>query len=248
MEEKQSYLIYGRHPVVDAIQSGQAIDKLYLQQGTRGDFEKEIRQLSKAHDIPLQVVPKEKLNRFTKANHQGIVGFLAMIAYYQLEDVLPGIFEKSETPLLLLLDGITDVRNLGAIARSAECVGAHALVVPRKGSAQINPEAMKASAGALARVAVCRANSMVNAIDYLQQSGIQVIASSLQAQKKVFELDLTQPSAIIVGAEGEGISPALEKKSNELFVIPQVGKMDSFNVSVAAGIILYEAMRQRMRQ
>ena len=246
MEEKQNYLIYGRHPVVDAIQSGRAVDKLYLQQGTRGDFEKEIRQLSKEYDIPLQVVPKEKLSRFTKANHQGIVGFLAMIEYYLLEDVLPGIFEKSETPLLLLLDGITDVRNLGAIARSAECVGAHALVVPRKGSAQINPEAMKASAGALARIPVCRVHSMVNAVDYLQQSGIQVIASSLQAQKKVFELDLTQPIAIIVGAEGEGISPALEKKSNELFVIPQLGKMDSFNVSVAAGIILYEAMRQRM--
>ncbi len=244
--KEENQLIYGRHPVIDAIQSGQTIDKVLLQQGTRGELEKEIRQLSRQYGFPVQMVPKEKLNKIVRGNHQGIIGFISMVPYYKLEDVLPGIFERSQIPLLVLLDSITDVRNFGAIARSAELAGAQALVTSLKGSAQINADAMKTSAGALSKIPVCRETSIMAAVELLQLSGIRVLASDLQATKAVFEMDFTQPTAVIVGSEGEGINQALLKKADELFLIPQVGTTDSFNVSVATGIILYEAMRQRI--
>ncbi len=239
-------IIYGRHPIVDAINSGTSFDKIILQQGIRGEFEKEIRHLTKIHNIPLQVAPKERLSKFSKGNHQGIIGLISLISYYLLEDVLPMIYEKSETPLILLLDGVTDVRNFGAIARSAEVCGVQALVIPQKGTAQINAEALKTSAGALTRIPVCREKSLVAAMEYLQLSGIQTFASDLKAEKKIFELDLTQPSALIVGSEDEGVSRAILKRVNQNFIIPQKGKTDSFNVSVATGIMLYEALRQRL--
>ena len=242
---KDSNLIYGRHPVLDAIQSGTTIDKLMLQQGIRGEFEKEIRQLSKVHNIPVQVVPKERLNKVTRANHQGIIGYISAIRYYDLEDVLPMLYEKEEAPLILILDGITDVRNMGAIARSAEVLGAHALVVPKKGSAMIGPDAVKTSAGALNILPVCRENSLVKAVQYLINSGIQVLASDLKAEKQLSELDLILPTAIIVGSEGKGTSPALIEEANQHFVIPQKGETDSLNVSVATGIMLYEVAQQR---
>ncbi len=243
MQDKN--IVYGRHPVLDAIESGATMEKLVLQQGIRGDFEKEIRRLSKAHNIPVQVAPKEKLNRLVKGNHQGIVGFLSLIRYYELADVVPTIYERSETPLIVLLDGVTDVRNLGAIARSAECSGAHALVVARRGSAQINAEAMKTSAGALANIPVCREGSLVKAVGWLQMSGLAVVAGDLGAEKPIYEVDLKRPVCLVMGAEGAGISPAMRKCADELFVIPQAGASNSFNVSVAAGIMLYEVMRQR---
>lgn len=247
MKDKDtSHIIYGRHPIVDAIQSGQTIDKILLQQGTRGELEKEIRHLSKEFDIPVQYVPKEKLQQFTKGNHQGIIAFVSMVQYFRLEDVLPGIFERSETPLILLLDGVTDVRNFGAIARSAEIAGAQTIVVPLKGSALINADAMKTSAGALAKIPVCRESSLAKAIEYLKLSGIQIFASDLQGEKMVYELDFRQPVAIIIGSEGEGVNAALLREADALFKIPQFGTTDSFNVSVATGIILYETMRQRM--
>ena len=246
--KESSQIIYGRHPIVDAIQSGQTIDKIMLQQGTRGDLEKEIRHLSKEYGIPVQVVPKEKLNQVTRGNHQGIIGFISLVQYYRLEDVLPGIFEKSETPLIILLDGVTDVRNFGAIARSAEVAGAQTIVVPLKGSALINADAMKTSAGALAKIPVCRESSLAKAIEYLKLSGIRILASDLKAEKKIYELDFRQPLALIIGSEGEGVNPALLREADELFAIPQVGTTDSFNVSVATGIMLYEAMRQRVEQ
>lgn len=248
MEENQKpELIYGRHPVTDAIRNGVAIDKVLLQQGTRGEFEREIRHLCRDFDIPMQVVPKERLNKWTRGNHQGVIGLLSLLSYYRLSDMLPLIYERGETPLLVLLDGVTDVRNLGAIARSAECCGAHALVIPAKGSALINAEAVKTSAGALTRLPVCRERSLVKAIELLRQSGIRVLGSDLRAQHLVFQLDLKGPVALVVGSEGEGISAAIREQVDELFIIPQVGTTDSFNVSVAAGIMLYEVMRQRMQ-
>lgn len=245
MAKSKQSLVYGRHPVVDAINTGTPMDKIFLQQGTRGDFEREIRQLCKKFNIPLQILPKERLSRFTKANHQGIVGMLSLTNYYRLEDVLPMIYEKSETPLIVLLDGVTDVRNFGAIARSAECCGAHALVVPKKGSAQINAAALKTSAGALTNIPVCRETSLVAAIEYLKLSGIKVLASDLKATKKIFDLDLKVPVALVVGSEGEGVSSKILKEVDQNFIIPQKGLTDSFNVSVATGIILYEVLRQR---
>lgn len=242
---KDKNLIYGRHPVVDAIRAGTTIDKLMLQQGLRGEFEKEIRQLSKQYNIPVQVVPKERLNKVTRSNHQGIIGFVSAIRYYALEDVLPMLYEKEEAPLILILDGITDVRNMGAIARSAEVLGAHTLVVPKKGSAMISSDAVKTSAGALSILPVCREHSLVKAVQYLKSSGIQVLASDLKATKTLFEMDFSLPTAIIVGAEGKGTSPALIQEANEHFIIPQKGQTDSLNVSVATGIMLFEALRQR---
>jgi 23S rRNA (guanosine2251-2'-O)-methyltransferase len=238
-------LIYGRHPVIDAINSGTPFDKLILQNGVQREFEFSVKQLSKQFNIPLQIVPKERLNKIAGGNHQGIIGFLSLVTYYKLEDVLPAIYEKSETPLLLLLDGVTDVRNFGAIARSAEICGAQAIVIPKKGSAQINSESLKTSAGALSKLMVCKENSLASAIEFLQLSGVQVLASDLQATEMVYDLDLTLPIAIIIGSEGKGVSPAVLQKVRQRFIIPQKGTTDSFNVSVAAGIILYEVMRQR---
>lgn len=247
MKKEKTQLIYGRHPVLDAINEGTTFDKIFLQQGTRGEFEKELRKLCNRHNIPMTVAPKEKLNKFTRANHQGVIGLLSLISYYRIEDLLPSIYEQNQNPLIVLLDGVTDVRNFGAIARSAEVCGAHALVVPKKGSAFINAEALKTSAGALTKIPVCRENSLITAIETLQMSGIQVLASSLKAEKRLFDIDLSAPVALVVGSEGEGISTGVERKADELFIIPQVGTTDSFNVSVASGIMLYEVMRQRFQ-
>jgi len=245
MAQKKEQLIFGRHPVLDAIKSGASVDKLLIQQGVRGEFEKEIRALSKANNIPLQTVPKERMARITRANHQGIIGFLSLIRYYKLEDVLPTIYEKGETPLLLLLDGITDIGNFGAIARSAVCCGVHALIIPRKGVAQINADALKASAGALVNIPVCRESSLLSAIDTLRLGGIKIVASDLQAEKKISAVDFTAPMAVVMGAEGEGVHPSILRKVSETFIIPQRDTTNSFNVSVATGIILYETLRQR---
>ncbi len=245
MSKEAIQLIYGRHPVIEAVRAGTAFEKLLLQQGTRGDLEKEIRHLSKEYGIPVQYVPKEKMNRLVKGNHQGLIGMVSVITYYKLGDILPSIYEKGEVPLIVLLDGVTDVRNLGAIARSAECCGAHAIVIPQKGSAQINAEAIKASAGALTTLPVCREQTMTKAMMRLAQAGIPVYASSLKGETLLHELDLKVPIALVVGSEGDGISTAVEQDADALFKIPQKGATDSFNVSVAAGIMLYEVMRQR---
>lgn len=245
-KEQRKQIIFGRHPVVDAIQSGSSIDKIFLQQGIRGEFEKEIRGLSKQYNIPYQFVPKEKLAKMVRGNHQGIVAMLSLISYYKIEDVLPMVYERSETPLLVLLDGITDVRNLGAIARSAEVCGAHAIVLPSKGSAMITAEGIKTSAGALTKIPVCRENSLISTMEFLQQSGIHIVASDLKGKKRVDQVDFTLPVAIVLGSEGEGVRSAVLEKANETFIIPQRGTTDSLNVSVAGGIILYEAIRQRL--
>ena len=243
--QKKNTLIFGRHPVIDAIESGQAIDKLFLQQGTRGEFEKKLRQLSKQHNIPMQVVPKERLARFTRGNHQGIVGYLSLVDYHKIDDILPMIYERGEVPLFLMLDGVTDVRNFGAIARSAVCCGVHAIIVPTKGSAQVNADAIKASAGTLPSIHICRVNSLIRTIEELQLSGVQVLASDLKANVPIMKMDMSLPTTLVLGAEGEGISKAVLKAVDKHFIIPQTSTTDSFNVSVATGIMLYEVSRQR---
>ena len=199
MATDKKTLIYGRHPVIDAIEAGTPFDKLILQYGIQRDFELKIKKLSKRYNIPLQIVPKDRLNKIAGGNHQGIIGLLSLVTYYKLEDVLPVVYEQSETPLFLLLDGVTDVRNFGAIARSAEICGAQALIIPKKGSAQINSESLKTSAGALSKLMVCRENNLSSAIEYLQLSGVHVIASDLQADDFVYNLDLTVPLAVVIG-------------------------------------------------
>jgi 23S rRNA (guanosine2251-2'-O)-methyltransferase len=243
--EADSNIIFGRHPVLEALQSDQEIERVILQQGTRGEFEKEIRHACKDRDIPLVVTPKERLDRIVRGNHQGVIAYSALIHFQSVDDVLASVFERGETPLLLMLDGITDVRNFGAIARSAECSGVHGIILPAKGSAQINAEAIKTSAGALHNIPVCRVNSLVNTLERLQDSGIHVYAGDLQAKHPLFELDFTLPTLLIAGAEGEGVQRALLQRVDERFIIPQAGTTNSFNVSVAVGIMLYETMRQR---
>lgn len=238
-------MVIGRHPIVDAINNGNTFDKIILQKGVDRDFDKQIKGLSKSHDIPLQIVPKEKLNRIYNGQHQGVIGFLSLVNYFRLEDVLPMIYEKSEIPLLLVLDGITDVRNFGSISRSAECLGVHAIIIAQKGSAQINPEAIKASAGALTKMTICREPSLSKAIDTLKLNGISVLASNLGTETMMYDVDFSGPTALVIGSEGDGVSSSILKKVDQHFIIPQKGTTDSFNVSVATGIMLYEVMRQR---
>jgi 23S rRNA (guanosine2251-2'-O)-methyltransferase len=239
-------LIYGRHPVVEALENGRTFEKVVLSSGLHGEFEKRVRWLCKEVNVPLQIVPKERLNAITRKNHQGILAFVSPIPFYELEDILPMIYEKGESPLIVLVDGVTDVRNIGAIARSAEAAGAHVLVLPKKGSAQINEEAMKTSAGALNIIPVCRVNSLMHAVDFLQMNGIQVIAADLAGEKMIYDIDLTGPLALVMGDEHKGVNRMLLEKVNHPFKIPMRGQTDSFNVSVATGIILYEVMRQQM--
>jgi 23S rRNA (guanosine2251-2'-O)-methyltransferase len=243
---ENTHLIYGHHPVTEAVRAGQAVEKIFFQQGLRGEMEKEIRHLAKEHGIPLQVVPKEKLNKMVKGNHQGVAAFLALVGFLNLEDVLPWVYEQGETPLFMILDGITDVRNFGAICRSAEVAGVHAVIIGQSGSAPANEEAMKASAGALARIRLCRVRSLFSTVEWLQMSGIQVVATALSDRAvPLYQADLTQATAFLMGSEGEGVHPKLQKMSDVVVKIPQATDFDSFNVSVAAGIVLYEAMRQR---
>ena len=242
-------LIYGHHPVTEAIRAGKAVEKVFFQQGERGEMEKEIRHLTKEYGIPLQVVPKEKLSKMVKGQHQGVVAHLALVEFQSIEDVLPFVFEEGKVPLLVILDGVTDVRNFGAICRSAECAGAHAVIVPQSGSALANEEAMKASAGALARIRVCRVKSLFSTVEFLQSCGVQVVATALSGRSvPVFEADLCVPTAILMGSEGEGVHPKLLHMADKVVKIPQATDFDSFNVSVAAGILLYEALRQRLNE
>lgn len=240
-------LIYGHHPVVEAIKAGQPVEKVFFQQGLRGEVERELRLLTREHDIPMQVVPREKLDRLTRGAHQGVVAWLSAVAYRSLEAEWPAI-EASETPpLLVLLDGITDVRNFGAICRSAECAGAHAVVVPQSGAAPANEDAMKASAGALARIRLCRVRSMYSTVEWLQEHDVQVIATGLTPSASLlFDLNLSGPTALLFGAEGAGLAPKLLRMADAVARIPQVADFDSYNVSVAAGICLYETLRQRL--
>lgn len=244
-EKTKNTVIFGKHPVVDAIQSGKPFEKVLLQNTSRSELFREMKALCKKFNIPLQVVPKEKLNRITSANHQGIIGLIAPVTFQKLDDILPWIYEKGETPLLLVLDGITDVRNFGSIARSAEVFGVHAIVFEARGNAQINADAIKTSAGALLKIPLCREKSILQAIESLQMNGVEIFASDLRAKTPITDLDLTVPTAIIIGSEGRGVSPKVIKATDHSFIIPQVGETDSLNVSVASGIILYETQRQR---
>lgn len=244
MAEKED-IIFGRNPVSDAIKSGKKIDKILLLSSIRGPFEKEVRQLCKEHGIPLQYVPNHKLDKFTKKNHQGIIAFASLVTFQSLDDVIPHVYEQGETPLFLILEGITDVRNVGAIARSAEVFGAHAIIMGEKNSARINHDAVKSSAGAILNIPLVRERSLVKTVEYLQNSGFQVFATDLQTDYHIADVDYKGPIAIVMGSEGEGVSKKILQVSDERIKIPQVGTTDSLNVSVATGVILYEILKQR---
>jgi 23S rRNA (guanosine2251-2'-O)-methyltransferase len=241
-----SQLIFGRHPVLEALKAGKTIEKILLQQGAASPEISSIKQLARDSEVPVQQVPPQKLKSITAKNHQGVIAFLSLIQYYKVEDVMMKAYDEGRSPLFLLLDNITDVRNFGAIARSAEVAGVDALIVPQRGGALINEDAVKTSAGALNLIHVCKAKTLMDAVDYLKLNGIRVYAADEKAAKKVYDMDFTLPAAVILGAEGEGISNELLRKTDAVFSIPMKGKIGSFNVSVAAGIIVYEALRQRI--
>lgn len=246
MAIKKSSLIIGRQPLIESLQSGRPIDKILLQKNTGGEIVYTIRELAKKNNVPIQVVPVEKLNSITRANHQGIIAFAALVQYMDLQQVIDHVVGKGETPLFVILDGVTDVRNIGAIARTAVCCGAQAMIIPDKGVGALNEEAMKSSAGALEHLHVCRVNSLMKAVDELHLNGIRVLASEMTAKKVLHEIDWKEPCAVVMGSEDKGVYPALMKICDEQFKIPMAGKFESLNVSVATGMILYEAMKQRM--
>jgi 23S rRNA (guanosine2251-2'-O)-methyltransferase len=248
MPVKQSSLIIGRQPLVEALQSGKGIDKILLQKNITGDVINTIRQLAREQNVPIQVVPPEKLNGLSKVNHQGVLAFVARVQYMDLQQVIDHIVSKGELPLFLMLDGVTDVRNIGAIARSAVCCGAQAIIIPDKGVGALNEEAMKSSAGALELIHICRVSSLLKSVDILHLNGIKVFTSEMRAEENVFELPFTDPCCIIMGDEGKGVQPYLAKAADHFFKIPMAADFDSFNVSVATGIILYEAMKHRMNK
>ncbi|WP_028663567.1 23S rRNA (guanosine(2251)-2'-O)-methyltransferase RlmB [Runella zeae] len=239
---REKELVFGIQSVAEAIRAGQEIDKIMIY---REQNFNEIQQLAAEREIPVQRVPMEKLNQITRKNHQGVIAFMSAIRYVSLHNILATIFEKGEVPLLLLLDRITDVRNFGAIARTAECMGVHAIVVPMRGAAQINSDALKTSSGALNYLPVCRENNLIDAVQYLQDSGVQVVVCTEKASQIVSNIDFASPTAIVMGSEEDGVSPDLIRRANMTIKIPMIGKVSSLNVSVAAGMVIYEAARQR---
>ena len=242
---KKSSLVIGRQPLIEAIESGRAIDKILFQQNISGESIGDIRKLAKQHSIPIQQVPPEKLNALSRANHQGVIAFAALVQYMDLQQVIDHVISKGENPLFIILDGVTDVRNIGAIARTAVCCAAQAIIIPDKGVGALNEEALKSSAGALEKINVCRVNSLMKAVDQLHLNGIKVYASEMTAAQNVFDIDFKEPCAIIMGSEDKGVFPPLMKICDANIKIPMTGDFESLNVSVATGMILYEAMKQR---
>jgi 23S rRNA (guanosine2251-2'-O)-methyltransferase len=239
-------LIFGIRPVIEAIRSGKEVEKIFFQQGTGSALMAELNDEIKKYKIPFQFVPAEKLNHLMKSkNHQGVVAQLSPVTYRNIEDIIPTVFEKGETPLVIILDRITDVRNFGAISRSAECAGVHALIIPSKGSAQINSDAIKTSAGALYQIPVCRSENLKQTCDFLKRSGLSIIACTEKTDKTIYDTDFSLPTAIILGSEEDGISDEYLKFCDGKAKIPLFGKIESLNVSVSAGVTLYEVVRQR---
>lgn len=244
-KRESNQMVFGIRAVIEAIDSGKEIESIFVQRGLGGSLFLELKALLKEHNIGFQLVPVEKLNRITRKNHQGVIGVISPITYHDIESLLPTIYEKGETPLLLMLDGVTDVRNMGAIARTAECAGVHAIIVPRKGSAEINPDAIKTSAGALYKIPVCRQDSLGKIGRFLIESGVQLVVSTEKTNDSIYDVDYTVPTCVILGAEDVGVSDDLIRISDKLAKIPMAGTIGSLNVSVSAAVVIYEAIRQR---
>ncbi|MEG1622043.1 MAG: 23S rRNA (guanosine(2251)-2'-O)-methyltransferase RlmB [Alistipes sp.] len=240
-------IIFGIRPVVEAIEAGKQIDKLYMRKGAEGQLMTELRDLCLRHHLHIQEVPIEKLNRLTRSNHQGVVAQISTIEYVELTDILERVPED-ETPLIVVCDGITDVRNFGGIARSAECAGAHGMITSLKNSAPVNGDAIKASAGALSSIPVCRVGSIRNTIKQLQAEGFQVVGATEKSTKLLYDADFRKPTVLILGAEDEGISKEVLKLCDEQIAIPLIGHIASLNVSAAAAILLFEVVRQRVEK
>lgn len=243
MEKKE--IIYGTRAVMEAIVSGRAIDKIAVQKGLNNDLIKELLNLAKSHDVPITFVPKEKLNHYSSRNHQGVICFFSAVSFASLENLIDQVFSEGREPFFIILDRLTDVRNFGAIVRTAECAGLDGIIVPDKGSAPITADAMKTSAGALNHLPVCREKDLKKTITLLKNSGIQIVACTEHATELLYDVPLKGPIALVMGSEEDGISEPLLQASDALVKIPINGKIESLNVSVAAGVAIYETLRQR---
>lgn len=242
---KKEQLVYGVHPVLEALETGKSIEKVMILKGLNADSLHKILPKLKETGTPFQFVPKVKLDKTTGKNHQGIIAMMSPIEFQDLEWLVPSLFESGKNPLILLLDQITDVRNFGAICRSAECAGVDAIVIPDRGAAQINEDAIKTSAGALLRIPVCRSESFSSTLAFLNQSGLKSISCFEGGKEVYYKADLTMPLVLIMGSEEKGIRRNIVEESTHSVKIPMVGKTESLNVSVATSIILFEALRQR---
>lgn len=245
MSTSKAEVIFGTRTVIEAVQAGKELEKVLIQKGNRNELTGELLQYLRERQIPYTTVPVEKLNRITRKNHQGTIAFLSAVTYASLDNIINEAYAKGKEPLLIILDRVTDVRNFGAVARSAECLGVQGIIIPAKGSARIGGDAIKASAGALHHIPVCRAENLKDTIHYLRNSGIRVIACTEKATQRSYEADLQGPVALLAGSEEDGISPAYLKLADEQVSIPMSGNIASLNVSVATAIFLYEVERQR---
>lgn len=241
-------IVYGLRPVIEAIASGQQVERVLLQNGLNSSLLNELRIQMREHDVPFQYVPVERLNKLTTGNHQGVVATIAAVKYRPFVDLMEELAaDDNRVPLVVLLDHITDVRNMGAIARTAECAGVDAIVVPDHGSAAMNEDAVKTSSGALLRLPVCREQNLKTVVNLAKQYGLQIVASTEKGALHYREVDFRRPTLLIMGNEETGISPELLKMSDVRAKLPIVGEVQSLNVSVAAGVMVYEALEQRSR-
>lgn len=239
--------IFGIRAVIEAIEAGKSIDKVLVRKDLAGDLAKELLAKTREYDVLVQRVPQERLNRITSKNHQGAVAFISPVEYHKLDNLVPFLYEEGRVPFLLLLDGLTDTRNFGAIGRTADCSGVDGIIIPERNSVSVTPDAVKTSAGGLFYVPVCRVRDLVSAVRLLKDSGIKVVAATEKAAQDYTDVDMTVPVAIVMGSEDTGISEDVLRLCDELVAIPMLGNIGSLNVSVAAGVMMYETVRQRRR-
>ncbi|WP_303009056.1 23S rRNA (guanosine(2251)-2'-O)-methyltransferase RlmB [Coprobacter fastidiosus] len=245
---ERNEMIFGIRAVIEAVEAGKDIDKILIKKDLQSDLAQELFAAVRGRNIVVQKVPIEKINRMSRKNHQGVLAFISAVTYQHLDDIVPGLYEEGKNPFIILLDGITDVRNFGAIARTCECAGVNAIVIPERGSVSVNADAVKTSAGALLHLPVCRESSVFEAVRFLKNSGFRVIAASEKAVVNYTNIDYTVPVAIVMGAEDTGVSKEVLRLCDDMVALPQMGVIGSLNVSVAAGVMMYEVVRQRMRE
>lgn len=238
--------LFGMHPVLEAVKAGKKFDKVLLKQGLEGPQFRELLDLLKSNEISFQFVPIERLNRAVRGSHQGVIAYISQLDYVSLEDMVNNALATSDAPIIVILDGVSDVRNLGAIARTLECAGGQGIIVPAKGGAAMNADAVKASAGALMRMDCCKVPNLRLAAYYLKQSGFRLIAATEKVDHMIYDVDLTGPIAIVMGSEGKGVSQAMLDLADDRAAIPMSGEISSLNVSVASAVVMYEAVRQRI--
>jgi 23S rRNA (guanosine2251-2'-O)-methyltransferase len=247
-ENTTTHYLYGMHPVMEALMAGRKIEKILFKQGLEGDRFRQLLEMAQAQEIPVQFVPGERIDRYGKGRAQGVVAFLAQIDFVELETLVENALAQSPNPLFVLLDGVSDVRNFGAIARTAECAGVSGLILPAKGGAAINADAVKTSAGALLRIPTSRVSNLKTALYYLKESGFQIVGATEKTDDLMYAVDFCQPTALVMGSEGKGISAPVLSMCDAQARIPMAGEIGSLNVSVATSVILYEAVRQRNKQ